>query len=421
MTEVRGLSDRVREYPDQSIEEYLTRHPHLGEGNLTGAELLVRRDAIGIVFDEFGFDPDVRDEGDDRCRVTIKHVVAEDLLKFALTHADAVEVEKPESVRATLRRTAHQMQEKYLKTPRDKFLAECEHIRACTEEGNDPKNLRLSVRGLDLRRATEHLGLDVGCATFIKSQIDKSDFLASYSSLHTLRLDGNGFSDFSALSNCKLLSDLEIRNATIRSLDFLKGCESLRNLALIDCTVEDARALYEERYLDEIVLSHCSGIDVDLMKRRQQAIPTDYFIDKGFGNAVHWPAFPINKQYSEYPYPLNMADEFLSVARTCNVPETEKRELYKKLALSSEVVDAAEEMVLDLSARERRILKELFGKGESLREAAISLGITVADVLDAYQSGRQRMLYRHSAFGKMVRSALVKIEPNCSIAGAKKN
>lgn len=254
MREVKPLHHLVSDPPPDSIDQYLARHPYLGEGALTGAELLVKREAISTVIDEFGLELTLREEGDDCCRVEIRHVVLEDLLKFALMHADGVEVKEPQELRKAILATADAMRMTYRSTEEDCYLAMLERARIS-------RHAELILGGIDLSKRTEYKELrpehTLTRAVFLNNMLKDISFLSENSAYHGLRklvIFDNEVSDISPLTALRWLQHLQLHHTKVADISPLADSE-IEELHLRDCPIGDYTPLRKMRRLRSLTVS----------------------------------------------------------------------------------------------------------------------------------------------------------------------
>lgn len=389
------------------LQRYLDAHPFMSRSKkLIRATLKinksddVRDDILGEVFELFGGTVKIREESDKYSAeeyYLVDNLVTtdEDIITFALMHADRVELLSDRtdlnSLRGVLRRTGSSLAEKYLKTPEDKYLSE---VDRCSGFGELSRlNRRFYAPGIDLSNRKEHHGLDLIELRLFHNNVSDLSFVKNYKHLAVFKSTGNKVSDYSALSHIESLQEISLEKARTKDLNFIKECRSLRKLVLRSVNIDDFSALYSPLRLDYLVLNNVQGIDVEAV-RRGNPLTEIIVTDKNTKDKSHInPIYPIHRRY-EAEYPLNMIREFFEVDQKhiFDIEYSDTVKIDAAVLADDKIRLLADEEIERLEESERKVLVAVMKEHLSVYEAAVKLGIRTGVCINLFETARARFI-----------------------------
>ncbi len=266
MTDVTLLEEYYTHQRDFDEGNYLAAHPYMTQSGTTRVRLRIDRTKIGLLFDAFGSvkkDSKVNFhifDGDIETYLVDVDAAKEDIVQWALQHAEYTEIIEPKEIREKMLSIAEELRKKHI----DK---NAERYEKAIDEAMHWDVLDLYRVTLDDRLSKEKFPL-VKKVVLRDCKIKDVAFLREIPHLTALCLLLCPISDISVLSQCKNLKELDLRELSIESLDVLRAL-NLDSLILAGLSVQDYAPLYEMKGLKSLTVDKetYAKLDVEILKK----------------------------------------------------------------------------------------------------------------------------------------------------------
>lgn len=243
-----------------AVDDYLWTHSLMRTGKKETIKVRLPDDKLDLAIDRFGAACRFFDYGDEDDMIVTLQSNAEDLFVWALENGEFVEVLEPQHIRDRVRAVAKGMVEKYLAADSDHYYESLQHAQDCG---------RFHCIGFPLNTKSEWLELDrLHSITLESNKISNLEFIERFPNLKEIRILEKTVNDITPLNCFSWLHTLVLSGTQVESLDALSNIE-IENLRLFNNSkIKDYSPLYEMRGLVDVHVDKqaASMIDINLFK-----------------------------------------------------------------------------------------------------------------------------------------------------------
>ncbi len=378
MTNVTVSEGDYTRQSDFNAGNYLTTHPHMTQSSKISAKVRINKDKIGLLIDSFGvLDKNNKVnfrvyDGDIESYKVEFDAAKEDIVQWALQHAEYTEIISPIELREQMLSIAKEMRKGHM----DKNDAKYEEAIVAAQHTDV---LDLYCVTLEDRLSKEKLPF-VKTVNLRECSVKDLAFLKEIPHLSSLCLLACPIHDISILSQCSNLKELDLRELYIASLDVLRALD-LDSLILAGLSVEDYTPLYEMKGLKSLTVDKETYAKLDVEKLKQAYGDISITIEK-------WLTYHLseNKKKSRYiseNYPYNFLRNLYGYGGEL-VPLT--KEEIKEFEQTMNLLFRKS----SLDEKAKKLFYKLYKDGESYAQIAKGLDIVHLSV-DQYHA--QIMMY----------------------------
>ena len=240
-----------------SLSEYISSRPYFEKGKVTYVEFKVNCKRIDLVVDAFGESFAIKDFDENYITIGVK-CTQKEAYRWALEHADCVEVISPQTLRDKLRACVEALTMRYSEKEGDSYeqaFTKYEHTGT------------LEFVGVSLSGKKKHENLkNVRNLRLADNGLKDVSFVGNYKrTLQALWIYNNPICDLSIIKGSRI-SWLELEGVEINDYAFLKDLPKLKTLSLKLSGKEDYSALAECSSLESLRFT-CPNADLSVLKK----------------------------------------------------------------------------------------------------------------------------------------------------------
>ncbi len=280
MTEITILDSKAESELYKDVREYLLQHPYMQEGEIGYIKLRATESGIGDVIDEFGTRVNITKTNSVFREITFS-ANFEDVFRFALHHADSVDVIEPQDLRYRLQSMARMMKIRYIQNDQDIEFYSCNTTisKNCLLIG---KMLNVGLSNFKKHKAMS-LSERVEAVKTIKiydaSVVTDWNMLSDYINSEKVYIGGGDKIDISFIKDLPRLKELDIIKPGTADLSPINKCNALTRLQLHGAQKLDLSPIYEAKNLQILRVDQETADCIDIEKLKKCIPEIDFRID----------------------------------------------------------------------------------------------------------------------------------------------
>ena len=264
MQSVQPVKVKRQAVPDGDIAVLLHEHPFALPGKTERVTLKLPRCLMHDLIETFGTRYLCTDNTDP-VNITVTLRAGErDVVRFVLSQAPLVQLQKPEKLCREVSKTADMLKNanQWKIVPFDRDAK----IRSALGKDGILRLHEMDLTGTDAyKHLTGVLGVEL-----IHTNLTDLSFLAEYPALQYVHIENEDVTDLSVLTQLPALTRLELIDLSLDSSDFLRGCTHLHRLMLDECCFKNGDApLFDMPWLRVLCASPIDLRNVDMHALRK--------------------------------------------------------------------------------------------------------------------------------------------------------
>jgi hypothetical protein len=284
MAEIAILDTKAESELDKDVREYLLQHPYMQEGEINYIKLRTSEIGIGSIIDEFGtrvnLIPSNRSPYDTDWEASFS-ANSEDVFRFALHHADTVEVIEPQVIRYRLQKVARDMKRHYIQNDKDKEFYSCDTVIS-QNRLLIGKNINVMLGDFVKYRAMTEIE-KVNTVEIIQIYGDYIgddwNSLSAYTNTKRVCIRGGETLDLTFAEKLPCLEQLELIKTGVTNLSVLETCKTISRLLLHNNPRVDISAIYQAKNLRILRVDPETANFIDVEKLKHCIPEIDFRID----------------------------------------------------------------------------------------------------------------------------------------------
>ena len=280
MAEIAILDTKAESELDKDVREYLLQHPYMQEGDIRYIKLRTTERGIGNIIDEFGKRVNITQTNSVFREVTFS-ANSEDVFRFALHHADSVDVIEPQELRYRLQSIARMMKIRYIQNDQDREFYSCDTTisKNCLLIG---KMLNVGLSNFKKHKAmslSERVDSVNNITIYDASVVTDWNMLADYINTEKVYISGGDRVDITFIKDLPCLKELELIKPGITDLSPINKCIALTSLQLHGAQKLDLSPIYEVDNLRILRVDQETANCIDVEKLKRCIPEIDFRID----------------------------------------------------------------------------------------------------------------------------------------------